>query len=91
MAELQLAVNNLDFQPMVEETDEATKALAGCWSCAGLKRKPKPGNKYYGNGHRYRYGGNRRSYSSREASFKDFGNFALGQLANLFHQLGIIF
>ena len=26
-----------------------------------------------------------------EASFKDFGNFALGQLANLFHQLGVLF
>ena len=92
MGELQLAVNNLDFQPMVEETDEATKKLWRMLEAAQVLSESL--NQVINTMvmdtaiGMAEIGG---AILVGEASFKDFGNFALGQLANLFHQLGVLF
>lgn len=92
MGELQLAVNNLDFQPMVEETDAATKKLWRMLEAAQVLSESL--NQVINTMvmdtaiGMAEIGG---AILVGEASFKDFGNFALGQLANLFHQLGVLF
>jgi TP901 family phage tail tape measure protein len=92
MGELQLAVNALDFQPMVEETDEATKKLWRMLEAAQVLSESL--NQVINTMvmdtaiGMAEIGG---AILVGEASFKDFGNFALGQLANLFHQLGVLF
>jgi hypothetical protein len=92
IAELQLAVNGLDFQPMVEETDEATKKL---WRMLEAAEVLSEGINQVINAMVFdtivgmaEIGG---AILAGEASFKDFGKFALGQLANLFHMLGQLF
>jgi tetratricopeptide (TPR) repeat protein len=92
IAELQLAVNGLDFQPMVEETDEATKKL---WRMLEAAEVLSEGINQTVNAMVFdtvvgmaEIGG---AILAGEASFKDFGKFALGQLANLFHMLGQLF
>jgi len=92
IAELQLAVNTIDLQPMVQETDEATKKLyrmleAAETLSAGINSviNAMVFDTVVGMAE---IGG---AILAGEASFKDFGNFALGQLASLFHQLGVLF
>jgi len=92
IAELQLAVNTIDLQPMVQETDEATKKLyrmleAAETLSAGINSviNTMVFDTVVGMAE---IGG---AILAGEASFKDFGNFALGQLASLFHQLGVLF
>lgn len=92
IAELQLAVNGLDFQPMVEETDEATKKL---WRMLEAAKVLSEGINQVINAMVFdtivgmaEIGG---AILVGEATFKDFGKFAVGQLANLFHMLGQLF
>ena len=92
IAELQLAVNGLDFQPMVAETDEATKKL---WRMLEAAKVLSEGINQVINAMVFdtivgmaEIGG---ALLVGEATFKDFGKFALGQLANLFHMLGQLF
>jgi hypothetical protein len=92
IAELQLAVNGLDFQPMVEETDEATKKLWRMLEAAEVlnERMSQVINAMVFDTvvGMAEIGG---AILAGEASFKDLGRFALGQLASLFHQLGVLF
>tara|TARA_R100000951_G_scaffold57125_1_gene47974 strand:- start:213 stop:2456 length:2244 start_codon:yes stop_codon:yes gene_type:complete len=92
IAELQLAVNGLDFQPMVAETDEATKKL---WRMLEAAKVLSEGINQVINAMVFdtivgmaEIGG---AILVGEATFKDFGKFALGQLANLFNMLGQLF
>ena len=92
IADLQLAVNTLDLQPMVQETDEATKKL---WRMLDAAKILSESMNQVINAMVFdtvvgmaEIGG---AILAGEASFKDFGNFALGQLASLFHQLGVLF
>ena len=92
IAELQLAVNGLDFQPMVAETDEATKKL---WRMLEAAEVLSEGINQVINAMVFdtivgmaEIGG---AILVGEATFKDFGKFAVGQLANLFHMLGQLF
>ena len=92
IAELQLAVNTIDLQPMVQETDEATKKLwrmleAAQVLSASLSQVINTMVMDTAIG-MAEIGG---AILVGEASFKDFGNFAISQLASLFHQLGVLF
>jgi len=77
---------------MVEETDEATKKL---WRMLEAAEVLSEGINQTVNAMVFdtvvgmaEIGG---AILAGEASFKDFGKFALGQLANLFHMLGQLF